>query len=1263
MDKLRKPSLVLLALMSALATLPFHALRSDQGWLAQGNGTEAPSFAAPNTVAAGTTITIDGTPSMTGVNQIMGDRFEQQFPETEVVAQANGDEAALAALQNGEIDLAALGRSLSDEELAQGLTEVPVTREKVAIIVGRDNPFRGDLSFGDFARIFRGEITNWAEINGPNLPIRFVDRPGDSDVRRALADYDVFRQQAFETGTTAVTLEEDDTATVVRELGTDGISYAIASEVLEQEEVQVVTMHSTLPDDPRYPYSQPRNYVYAGEPSLAVSAFLGFATNPNGQGAVVEAQQIASDNVTVGATRLPGGVGLSPDGQFMVRGTDEGQLQWLDAEGNPTDTVIDDAHQGVVAAVAVSPDGQTVVSSGADGTLRRWDRTGNALGEPMTTRGGPILALAISPDSQTILTGHSDGTVERWSVSQGSPLGEPTQAHNSPVQALNVPAGGQNFITGSRDGTLGFWNADGSAAGSVPNAHLGGVSQVTSSPDGQVFTTAGNDGTLRQWDRATLQPRGEAIAAHDDTVSALAYSPDGDTIATAGRDRSLRLWGPDGSDRLNDPIELDTPASSLGFTPQGQLVVGTADNQVEFRDGQGQRIGGPAGDTAAPADQTTNGTDTDLGAFLDRLRNLPPNTWWLLALIPALLIVAGIIGSLLGLKSKEPEPVEAEDDLDDGTPGAGLGLNFAAMGSGSSGDALPPEAGLIPIADDGWDQADPNPLGQARLDLAEGRRLMTAGHHDQAIVYFTSAIEATSAERTKAEASSQPVGGITALEAQALAQRGHALAHLDQVNEAMDSYNASLGLDASVIDAWIGKGRLLNRLGRFEEAIFCFDTALEMDATSAAAWTGKGQALVAMGRHSEGQDSLDRAAALGGDRTTYGSAGRDLGHITPAPGSTDQDNDPDVPLELQQTVMGLPSEDGTVANAPRDGDGVPPELAAEVAQLPQEAEYARPGTPSPSWGMVATDSLEDELLSQVHLSPVVPPASAPQPGAAVEGASPQSPASPLGPPEVPFEPGDFVPPPPESSPGDPSGFAGLPPEVQAAMASIPADAPDPMERPRDAITPGPGGDPLTPAPLPTPPEVPANTDDFVPPPPETEPTPGVTDGITGSITDGANNNSSLTNLPPEVLAALASIPAGSPDSFDFTATATASAPTPEPAPPPERASWVRLSIDKEKANRFYAVWHIDNGDRAQIKAQGGETLAVRLYDVTGEATSAPLPEPVEEQRCGDDFAQDWYLPIPQWDRIYLAEVGYLTGDWQWQPVAKSPEIAAVTKQD
>lgn len=292
----KSSSVFALALLFALvaAPKPMAAILGDTLVLAQ-SATPSP-FPLPDTVAAGTTVRIDGSNSMGAVNQSLKQQFEEQYAGTSVADAYNGTTAALQSLTAGDIDLAAIGRPLTAAEKAEGLTEMPVGRSKIAIIVGEANPFTGNLTFEQFAQIFRGEITDWSQVGGAPGPIRLIDHPADSDTRQAFRNYPVFQNAPFESGATALSLTEDSATAIVAELGSDGISYITANQVVDRPDVRIVPMHQTLPTDPRYPYSQPLVYVYRGQPSPTVASFLGFATAPVGQAAVAAAgAAIAAD--------------------------------------------------------------------------------------------------------------------------------------------------------------------------------------------------------------------------------------------------------------------------------------------------------------------------------------------------------------------------------------------------------------------------------------------------------------------------------------------------------------------------------------------------------------------------------------------------------------------------------------------------------------------------------------------------------------------------------------------------------------------------------------------------------------------------------------------------------------------------------------------------------------------------------------------------------------------------------------------------------
>ncbi|MCX7594718.1 MAG: substrate-binding domain-containing protein, partial [Fischerella sp.] len=289
-------SVVGLALLLTLATTPMTATLVESD-LALAQSTDVPTFPLPQTVSSGTIVRIDGSSTMSTINQTLKQRFEQQFSGTRVEVAANGQYTALQALQEGRIDIAAIGRGLTPEEKAQGLEQVRLRREKIAIIVSADNPFKGNLTNRQFARIFRGEITDWSQVGGTAGKIRVIDRPPTSDIRDSFRSYPAFENVKFATGSTATQLIEDSTAEVVKQLGKDGIGYVLASQISKLEGVRVLKIHQTLPDNPKYPFSQPLVYVYKKNPSPAVASFLGFATNPPGQQAIEEARTAEAEAI------------------------------------------------------------------------------------------------------------------------------------------------------------------------------------------------------------------------------------------------------------------------------------------------------------------------------------------------------------------------------------------------------------------------------------------------------------------------------------------------------------------------------------------------------------------------------------------------------------------------------------------------------------------------------------------------------------------------------------------------------------------------------------------------------------------------------------------------------------------------------------------------------------------------------------------------------------------------------------------------------
>ncbi|MEM7524782.1 MAG: phosphate ABC transporter substrate-binding/OmpA family protein [Pseudomonadota bacterium] len=103
---------------------------------------------------------------------------------------STGSESGLADLQSGQSEIAMSSRSVRPSEvkefeaagfgrLSDLAQERIVAVDSIRVIVSRENPVES-ISTDDLAAIYAGEITNWAQIGGPNAPINVYTRSEDT---------------------------------------------------------------------------------------------------------------------------------------------------------------------------------------------------------------------------------------------------------------------------------------------------------------------------------------------------------------------------------------------------------------------------------------------------------------------------------------------------------------------------------------------------------------------------------------------------------------------------------------------------------------------------------------------------------------------------------------------------------------------------------------------------------------------------------------------------------------------------------------------------------------------------------------------------------------------------------------------------------------------------------------------------------------------------------------------------------------------------
>jgi hypothetical protein len=87
----------------------------------------------------------------------------------------------------------------------------------------------------------------------------------------------------------------------------------------------------------------------------------------------------------------------------------------------------------------------------------------------------------------------------------------------------------------------------------------------------------------------------------------------------------------------------------------------------------------------------------------------------------------------------------------------------------------------------------------------------------------------------------------------------------------------------------------------------------------------------------------------------------------------------------------------------------------------------------------------------------------------------------------------------------------------------------------------------------------------------------------------------------------------------------------------------------------YTYWDIPNEHKESLRSQGGQQLALRIYDATDIDLDYQSPHSIQEYPS-DELAREWYLPIPVSDRDYVVDIGYRCADGRWLVLARSAQV-------
>lgn len=244
---------------------------------------------------------IKGSDTLINLVQKLAEEYMAENPGAYIAVTGGGSGTGIAALINKKCDIANASRLMKSKEIAQAseggvdVKRVVIAMDGLSVITNPGNPI-DKLTLGEIGRIFRGEVTNWKEVGGNDVPITLYGRQSNSGTfvffRDAVLKGDYSQKMNRMNGNAQIVegIKQD-----VSGIGYVGVGYvkdAAGLTILKVAAKAGGTYASPLNSEDvksgKYPISRPLNQYINGSPEGAVKAFLEYEISVTGQRIVEE---------------------------------------------------------------------------------------------------------------------------------------------------------------------------------------------------------------------------------------------------------------------------------------------------------------------------------------------------------------------------------------------------------------------------------------------------------------------------------------------------------------------------------------------------------------------------------------------------------------------------------------------------------------------------------------------------------------------------------------------------------------------------------------------------------------------------------------------------------------------------------------------------------------------------------------------------------------------------------------------------------------
>jgi len=250
-----------------------------------------------NTTDATSSVLVKGSDTVLPLSQAEAEEYMILNPDSDITIIGGGSGVGIAALIDGDTDIAMASREMKDVEISNAKQngvdpiETTIANDGIAVVVNPANPV-DKLTFAQVRGIFNGTISNWKDVGGSDMQITVISRDSSSGTyeyfKENVLEGDNYRQDALTqaaTGAIVQSVSQNKGA-----IGYVGIAYLNPS--TKAIELSIDGVKFTIPTitnvkNGEYPLSRALYYYTNGQPEGAVADFINYVLSAEGQ-AIVE---------------------------------------------------------------------------------------------------------------------------------------------------------------------------------------------------------------------------------------------------------------------------------------------------------------------------------------------------------------------------------------------------------------------------------------------------------------------------------------------------------------------------------------------------------------------------------------------------------------------------------------------------------------------------------------------------------------------------------------------------------------------------------------------------------------------------------------------------------------------------------------------------------------------------------------------------------------------------------------------------------------